>query len=74
MYRKAVFDVVYNPEQTKLLNVAKSAGCKTQGGMPMLVWQAAASQEIWLGVTFKQEDVENVIVSATEYMNEHFTK
>lgn len=71
---KAVFDAVYNPEQTALLKTAKEAGCKVQGGMPMLVWQAAASQEIWLGVTFKQEDVENVIVSATAYMNEHFTK
>lgn len=71
---KAVFDAVYNPEQTALLKAAREAGCKAQGGMPMLVWQAAASQEIWLGVTFKQEDVENVIVSATAYMNEHFTK
>lgn len=71
---KAVFDAVYNPEQTALLKTAKEAGCKAQGGMPMLVWQAAASQEIWLGVTFNQEDVENVIVSATAYMNEHFTK
>ncbi len=71
---KAVFEVVYNPEDTALLKAARNAGCKTQGGMPMLVWQAAAAQEIWLGVTFKQEDVENVIVSATEYMNEHFTK
>ncbi len=71
---KAVFDAVYNPEQTALLKAAKAAGCKAQGGMPMLVWQAAASQEIWLGVTFKSEDVENVIVSATAYMNEHFTK
>lgn len=71
---KAVFDAVYNPEQTALLKAARAAGCKAQGGMPMLVWQAAASQEIWLGVTFKQEDVENVIVSATAYMNEHFTK
>lgn len=71
---KAVFDAVYNPEQTALLKAARAAGCKAQGGMPMLVWQAAAAQEIWLDVTFKQEDVENVIVSATAYMNEHFTK
>lgn len=71
---KAVFDAVYNPEDTALLKAAKAVGCKTQGGMPMLVWQAAAAQEIWFNVSFKQTDVEKVIKSATAYMNEHFTK
>ena len=71
---KAVFDAVYNPENTALLSAAREAGCKAQGGMPMLVWQAAASQEIWLGVSFNKSDVENVISAATAYMNEHFTK
>ena len=54
------------------LTAARDAGCKTQGGMPMLVWQAAAAQEIWLGVSFAQTDIERVIASATEYMNEKF--
>ena len=71
---KAVFDAVYNPEETALLKAAKAAGCKVQGGMPMLVWQAAAAQEIWLDVTFAQADVEKVIAQATAYMNEHFTE
>ena len=69
---KAVFDAVYNPEHTALIAAAREAGCKAQGGMPMLVWQAAAAQEIWLGVTFEQADVERVITAATAYMNEHF--
>lgn len=71
---KAVFDAVYNPENTALLKAARAAGCKAQGGMPMLVWQAAAAQEIWLDVNFNKADIENVIVKATAYMNEHFTK
>lgn len=70
---EAVFDAVYNPQHTALLTAAREAGCKTQGGMPMLVWQAAAAQEIWLGVTFDPAAVEQVITSATAYMNEHFT-
>ena len=70
---KAVFDAVYNPENTALITAARECGCKAQGGMPMLVWQAAAAQEIWLGVTFRQPDVERVITAATEYMNQHFT-
>lgn len=70
---KAVFDAVYNPENTALITAARECGCKAQGGMPMLVWQAAAAQEIWLGVAFDPDDVEHVIRSATAYMNEHFT-
>ncbi|MBQ9902837.1 MAG: shikimate dehydrogenase [Clostridia bacterium] len=70
---KAVFDAVYNPENTALLTAARECGCKAQGGMPMLVWQAAAAQEIWLGVEFRQDDVEGVIADATRYMNGHFT-
>ena len=69
---RAVFDAVYNPEHTMLLTAAREAGCKVQGGMPMLVWQAAASQEIWLGVEFEKSEVENVIASATDYMNRNF--
>ena len=69
---QSVFDAVYNPENTALVQAARECGCKAQGGMPMLVWQAAAAQEIWLGVSFRQTDVERVITSATEYMNLHF--
>ena len=69
----AVFDAVYNPENTALLTAAREAGCKAQGGMPMLVWQAAAAQEIWMGVEFDPQEVVKVIASATEYMNAHFT-
>ena len=69
----AVFDAVYNPENTALLTAAREAGCKAQGGMPMLVWQAAAAQEIWLGVEFDPQEVVKVIASATEYMNVQFT-
>ena len=41
--------------------------------MPMLVWQAAAAQEIWLGAEFVPQEVVRVISAATAYMNEHFT-
>lgn len=70
---RAVFDAVYNPGDTALLVAARECGCLTQGGMPMLVWQAAAAQEIWLGVEFDPDEVVGVIGEANEYMNEHFT-
>lgn len=55
-----VFDTVYNPAQTPLLQRAGELGIKCGGGMPMLVWQAAAAQEIWLGVRFRDADIEQI--------------
>ncbi|MDH7556029.1 MAG: shikimate dehydrogenase [Candidatus Methanosuratincola sp.] len=45
-----VFDLVYNPAETKLLREAKAKGCIAVGGMEMLVGQAAAAFEIWTGI------------------------
>ncbi|MEN3057394.1 MAG: shikimate dehydrogenase [Candidatus Methanosuratincola petrocarbonis] len=45
-----VFDLVYNPAETKLLREAKAKGCITIGGLEMLVGQATAAFEIWTGI------------------------
>lgn len=58
---KAVFDVIYNPQETVLLKYAKDAGIKYSDGLSMLVWQAAVAQEIWNGVKFSNDDIEKVI-------------
>ncbi len=42
-----VFDVVYNPLETKLLKEAKECGCKTLGGLDMLVYQGVSAFEWW---------------------------
>lgn len=65
---KAVFDCIYNPRETRLLKAAKEAGCRISGGMPMLVWQAAAAQEIWYGKKFTQEQVEQVLREMEEVL------
>ena len=44
-----VFDIVYNPLETKLLKDAKAAGAKGVNGIKMLVYQGALSFEIWTG-------------------------
>lgn len=44
-----VFDLVYNPRQTKLLRQARAAGAKGIGGLGMLVHQGAAAFELWTG-------------------------
>jgi shikimate dehydrogenase len=44
-----VYDLVYNPWPTPLLALAQEAGADVLGGLPMLVYQGAASFEIWTG-------------------------
>jgi len=42
-----IFDVVYNPLQTRLLREAEMAGARTIDGVKMLVWQGAIAFEKW---------------------------
>ena len=42
-----VMDIIYNPLETKLAKDAKSVGAKVVSGIEMLVYQGAASFEIW---------------------------
>jgi len=44
-----VSDVIYNPRETKLLKMAKEAGCETFNGLYMLLYQGAEAFEIWTG-------------------------
>jgi shikimate dehydrogenase len=44
-----VMDIVYNPVETKLAKEAKTAGAKVVSGVEMLIYQGAASFEIWTG-------------------------
>jgi shikimate dehydrogenase len=47
--RLCVMDIVYNPVETKLIRDAKAADAKTVNGVEMLLYQGAASFEIWMG-------------------------
>lgn len=44
-----VCDIVANPPETPLLARARRRGCRTLGGLPMLVRQGAASFTLWTG-------------------------
>jgi 3-dehydroquinate dehydratase / shikimate dehydrogenase len=46
---KLVYDLVYNPAETRLLCNAREAGADTLGGIEMLIAQGARQFEIWTG-------------------------
>lgn len=47
--RRAAYDLVYNPMETRFLADAREEGCKTISGLDMLVAQAALQFELWTG-------------------------
>lgn len=42
-----VYDLIYNPRETKLLSLAKNKGVKNSNGLGMLLCQGVLSFEIW---------------------------
>ena len=45
----AIYDLVYNPRETKLVRDAREQGCAATTGLGMLIEQAALAFEIWTG-------------------------
>ncbi|MFV0528647.1 MAG: shikimate dehydrogenase [Lachnospiraceae bacterium] len=44
-----VADIIYNPKETQLLAMARSLGCRTLNGLPMLLYQGAEAFRLWTG-------------------------
>jgi len=59
-----VFDIVYNPWETRLLREAKAAGARTIDGLDMLVWQGALAFEKWTGQEAPFEIMKQAAVKA----------
>lgn len=60
-----VFDIVYNPLETRLLQEAKRAGVtRVVNGVKMLVYQGAASFKIWTGVEPPIDVMEKAVTGA----------
>lgn len=69
---KAVFDVVYNPLETKFVKTAKAMGKKAVGGMDMLIYQAVVSHQIWDGSTYDIKDIEQLCVDTAKEQSKKF--
>ncbi|SHE51016.1 shikimate dehydrogenase [Caldanaerobius fijiensis DSM 17918] len=52
---KVVYDIVYNPYETKLIKMAKEKGCQIVYGIEMLIGQAVESFKIWTGVDIPED-------------------
>lgn len=59
-----VFDIVYNPLETKLLKEAKSIGAKTVSGILVLVYQGAEAFRLWTGIEPPVEIMKKAVLEA----------
>ena len=59
-----VFDIVYNPVETRLLKMAKIKGVETISGTEMLLGQAIAAFELFTGKKAPANEMEKALLSA----------
>ncbi len=55
-----VFDLIYNPPKTELMNIAEKSGALAVNGLYMLVAQAVSAQAIWNGTAFSEECADEI--------------
>ena len=58
-----VYDVIYNPKKTLLIKAAEKLNLRTITGLDMLIFQAAAAQELWFG---QRPDWKDMKIAALE--------
>jgi 3-dehydroquinate dehydratase/shikimate dehydrogenase len=57
-----VFDMVYDPPETRLMKLARERGAQTIPGIEMFVQQAARQFEIWTGKPAPWDDMLRAVV------------
>jgi 3-dehydroquinate dehydratase/shikimate dehydrogenase len=64
MNARLVFDLVYNPIETRFLRIAREKGIPVITGVEMFVHQGARQFEIWTGKPAPEEEMLRVVVHA----------
>ncbi len=59
-----VYDLIYNPKETKLLKVAREKGARVSNGLGMLLYQGMLSFEIWTGKQAPKEVMQKALLGA----------
>jgi shikimate dehydrogenase len=59
-----VYDVIYNPAETKLLRAAKARGCNCANGLGMLLYQGVLAFEFWTGLEAPVEVMRSALEKA----------
>jgi shikimate dehydrogenase len=61
-----VFEVIYNPKETRMITEAKEAGCTIIYGYKMFLYQAAMQFELFTGHQAPLLDMEQALIKALE--------
>ena len=62
--RAIVFDMIYDPPETRLMKMAKERGAEVIPGIEMFVHQAARQFEIWTGKPAPWDEMLRVVTLA----------
>ena len=69
-YKKVKFgyDLIYNPEDTKFMQLVRQAGGKACNGFKMLLYQGIIAFELWTGEKISEELAAQTYAYALEQM------
>ncbi|NLN56521.1 MAG: shikimate dehydrogenase [Gammaproteobacteria bacterium] len=63
-----IYDVIYNPIETKLMALARRSGCIVVNGAGMLFYQGVKAFEIWMGPIIAEEKLEEISNEFLKYL------
>jgi 3-dehydroquinate dehydratase/shikimate dehydrogenase len=61
---RIVMDLIYRPQRTALLNMARKKGIATVSGVEMFVAQGAAQWEVWLSKSAPEQTMRKVVLQS----------
>ncbi|WP_269320318.1 shikimate dehydrogenase [Bacillus sp. EB01] len=60
--QKVVADIIYNPSETKFLEMARKKGATTINGIGMFIYQGALAFELWTGIRPDTERMKRLVM------------